>query len=85
MQPQNEVFVAWDRAVPMMDYVRGYLAARRLPSTPEWCSAALGMIHAYPVAGVLRKSDLDLFLDRNASRWKPLPPQYAKLASAPGT
>ena len=64
--------VSWDLSWPVARYVDWYLENRRHPRTATWSDAVLDMLKAYPAEGPMRKSDVDYFLDTNASRWKPL-------------
>ena len=68
---RDEVFVSWEQSWPVERYVDWYLETRRHPRTAIWSDAVISLIQAMPEQGMLRKSDLDYFLDENAGRWQP--------------
>ena len=68
---RDEIHVDWDEAWSIERYVDDYLQRRKLPRTGEWREAVAAIIATYEADRTLVKSDLDYFLDGNASRWKP--------------
>ena len=72
-EKRDAVFVGWDESWSIEDYVDRYLQDRGHPRTGGWREAVRSAIDAYDGAGVLRKSDIDYYLDANVGAWAPEP------------
>jgi len=69
---RDEVFVTWSTSWTVDRYIGWYLESRKHPVDEEWREAVRETLKQYPGTGVLRKSDVDFFLDTNAPSWAPV-------------
>ena len=69
---RDEVYVTWSTAWTVDRYIAWYLESRKHPLTDEWREAVRETLKRYPGQGVLRKHDVDFYLDTNAPSWAPV-------------
>jgi hypothetical protein len=73
--PTDRVYVSFSEHVDLHDYVRGYLASRKLVASEHARNAILECMSVFPGGAPYRKADMDFYLDRNLERKVgPLPP-----------
>jgi hypothetical protein len=62
---RDRIYVSWSEHWDLPRYVDHYLRARKMALTADARAAVRRTIAAYPVGGILRKADVDFFLDAN--------------------
>jgi hypothetical protein len=61
--PTDRIYVSWEERWDVPRYVDNYLRERKLKLHPEARTAILDRIGRYPYKGVLKKIELDQYLD----------------------
>ena len=70
---RDRVFVSYDEEWDLERYIDHYLSSRKYEITPQARKGMRALIDDCPVSGVLRKSDLDYWLDAKVRDSRPKP------------
>ena len=70
---RDRVFVSYDEEWDLERYIDHYLHTRKFEITADARKRVRALIESIPVSGVLRKSDLDYWLDAKVRDSRPKP------------